>query len=167
MLKQLEFRYDLHDARSRQTQIQQRTRAETTSDDEPRTRLRRWTIQGGYTITWEDEENLCKSCLWGTQYAKTLCRWWSMLTWPDHPAEGGPGISWYELATNFLLVTQFPISINAAPAGQQFQPRTLRWHELDVPFSQQVFAFERAISQLHNMSCKQLPHPRKKHCPST
>lgn len=89
-----------------------------------------------------------RSCLWGTQYSIQILKWLETLEWPAETDEASVGITWYELACNFIMVTQSGLVINTGGTGRDFLPRRLCATSTEVIFSRQVFSFERAITNI-------------------
>ena len=144
----LEFRYQLQVERTKLLTIRQQINrpfvASKTFQDQLCPNLENyWSFQA----TSEDLQ-AAKSCLWGTQYAIQILRWLETLQWPEDANDSTVGISWYELACNFLVVSQTGLVINIGGTGKNFQPRRLCPTSSEVDFSRQVFSFERAITHI-------------------
>ena len=108
-------------------------------------------ISEAWTFTaTPDDLQAVQSCLWGTQYSMQILKWLETLRWPSEHDPSSVGITWYELACNFLIVTQQGIVINEGGTGRTFQPRRLSPWSNDVLFSKQVFSFERAITSIQS-----------------
>ena len=109
-----------------------------------------------YNNTWsfaiqEQDIQAVRSCLWGTQYSIEILRWLETLQWPTDDEQVAMGISWYELACNFLMVSQKGIVINTGGTGRHFLPKRLCPTSSDVTFSRQAFSFERAITNIQTI----------------
>ena len=99
-------------------------------------------------VAMQDDFKAVQTCLWGTQYAIQILRWLETLQWPTATSDTSVGISWYELACNFLMVANVGFVINTGGTGRDFLPRRLCVASNEVVFSRQVFSFERAITNI-------------------
>ena len=86
---------------------------------------------------------------WGSLYSDLLLRWLQTLQWPRQPDRRKPavGITWLELACNFMVTTQHAIPINTAERGQQ---ACYRWVEDDITFDNRTFSFTLATSSFRD-----------------
>eukprot|EP00438_Fugacium_kawagutii_P035059 Skav236666 [mRNA] locus=scaffold338:177850:179676:+ [translate_table: standard] len=168
MREQLLFRYDMHLARAHRQLLMEPAQVDGhRSADFQRQQLMDWQIGQRRTFDWpEDMQSVFDASLWGSQHTAYIHAWWTMLDWDQSERPDDPGISWFELAVNFQIVTQRGLAINESPE-QSFTPRYLILQDIDVPYTQQVFAFERTISQLHRLAGVPLPAKRQRHCKST
>eukprot|EP00438_Fugacium_kawagutii_P008305 Skav206328 [mRNA] locus=scaffold1420:236801:240265:+ [translate_table: standard] len=169
MHDQLQLRFDLHLARSQRQQETHPAQVDGyRSADTQRTALVTWEVGRQWDQHWPaNMQHIYDSCLWGTQHVQSIHQWWTMLQWGDTDPALDPGISWYELAVNYQLVSQQGLAINAAGPHEAFFPRKLHFHDLDIPYTYQVFSFERTVSQLFRLAGQSLPAHRRKHCRST
>ena len=115
--------------------------------------LKEWHL----TDTWQFEYTLDHDanlhfCLWGTQYAKQLLAWLSTLKWPkEKTASRGCGITWYELAVNFMLTTQVGLVANISSDKKQIVLKRLPLDGKEISFTRQVYFFERALTHLQTL----------------
>ena len=86
---------------------------------------------------------------WGSLYSDLLLRWLQTLQWPRQPDRRKPavGITWLELACNFMVTTQHTIPINTAERGQQ---ACYRWVEDDITFDNRSFSFTLATNSFRD-----------------
>eukprot|EP00435_Cladocopium_sp_Y103_P039596 s1134_g10.t1 len=72
-----------------------------------------------FTFTTEQFEHVHAS-KFGSHYSALVLEWLQSLEWPRQPERQTPpvGVTWLELACNFMYTTQHSLMINVAPAGQ-------------------------------------------------
>ena len=154
--KILQFRYALQVARAKALQGQQLQDAHLRADRTFTTQinsLKNWQVNNFWQFTYlQDHDVNLPYCLWGTQYAKQLLVWLSTLKWPSEQSERrGCGITWYELALNFMLTMQVGLVVNTSSEKKQFSLKRLPMDSKEVCFQRQVYSFERALTHLQTL----------------
>lgn len=165
------YRYELHCQRANKINAKRDPTADAHTTHEHSSdlfrKLQLYTLDNPWnrTVQQHHEERM-QSCLWGTAYSIAILRWLQYIQWPTSPfADDNPGVTWYELCISFQLVSGLGININAGTT-KTFRPRCLPWNDMDIPFQQQVFAFERCFTQIHSLLDWSMPTGRKQHCAS-
>ena len=152
----LQFRYALQVARARGLQGQQAQDVHLRADRSFAAQingLKNWQLDDcwQYQYLQEHDANL-QYCLWGTRYAKQLLLWMSTLKWPQHkPDNRGCGITWYELALNFMLTMQVGLVANTSSDKKQLTLKRIPWEGGEIAFPRQVYFFERALTHLQTL----------------
>ena len=157
--KNLVFRYDLQVERSKLLYAKQQVSKPMYASKTFKEQLQKLcpVIDDPWTFTiLPDDFQAIKACLWGTQYAMQILRWLETLRWPADVIQGSVGISWYELACNFIMVTQTGLVINEGGTGPSFRPQRQCATSSQVLFSRQVFCFERAITNIQSILRRQI-----------
>ena len=152
----LKFRYALQVARARALQGLEVQSAPLRADRSFAAQiqnLKEWHL----TDIWQfeyiaDHDANLQYCLWGTQYAKQLLAWLSTLKWPpEKPASRGCGITWYELAVNFMITMQVGLVANISSDKKQIVLKRIPFDGKEVNFTRQVYFFERALTHLQTL----------------
>ena len=152
----LKFRYALQVARARALQGLEVQSAPLRADRSFAAQiqnLKEWHL----TDIWQfeyiaDHDANLQFCLWGTQYAKQLLAWLSTLKWPpEKPASRGCGITWYELAVNFMITMQVGLMANISSDKKQIVLKRIPFDGKEVNFTRQVYFFERALTHLQTL----------------
>jgi ribonuclease HI len=123
-----------------------------------------------YTIP-EDLYYVVHASRWGTGYSQTLLDWLQTLRWPISNEYTCPpvGVSWFELAVNYMIVTQRSIPVNTAQGG----PTVYKNNEDDEGFDVSAFDFTSVVNSFrdsitHLAYLTQIPiHPPVKACKVT
>eukprot|EP00438_Fugacium_kawagutii_P029393 Skav213045 [mRNA] locus=scaffold844:829204:837168:+ [translate_table: standard] len=146
--------------------------------DKPQTRqswqdqlvaLKNWNLEHWVSAHVADfQDPRMDACLYGTRFCRLLLQWWSLIRWStEQPATDDPGVTWVELTLSFKLATQTGVVVNSSQKGYQtFKARQLDLNPTDVPFTQQSFSLERAISQMHRLLNLKWEASRNMHCRS-
>ena len=144
----LEYRYNLQIERSKLLTAKQQITKPLYASKTFKEQLQKLcpVVESPWTFTATDADfQAIKACLWGTQYAMQILKWLETLRWPSEAEVGSVGISWYELACNFIMVTQTGLVINIGGTGPTFLPKRL------CATSSEVFSHDR-FSVLNGLS---------------
>lgn len=100
------------------------------------------------------DHDIVSACLWGTANATAVLEWLRMLTWQTNPSPGDRrlGTTWYELCYAYLNDTHNPLAINIGDTGKSFLPKLCFPTDADVDFSPLIYAFERMVTQLQQLT---------------
>ena len=155
----LDYRYHLQVERAKLIAVRQHANKPLCASKDFQTQLQ--LLSPTLEETWvfeatHEDFQAVKSCLWGTQYAIQILKWLQTLQWPVAGTQPTIGISWYELACNFIMVSQSGLTINTGGTGNTFQPRRLCATTTEIHFSKQVFSFERAITNIQAILQRQI-----------
>lgn len=155
----LEYRYHLQVERAKLIAVHQNANKPWCASKDFQTQLQPLcpTLEESWVFEATNEDfHAVKSCLWGTQYSIQILKWLQTLQWPVAGTQPTIGISWYELARNFIMVSQTGLTINIGGTGNTFQPRRLCATTTEIHFSKQVFSFERAITNIQAILQRQI-----------
>ena len=101
-----------------------------------------------YTFTLDQFEHVHAS-RFGSRYSALVLEWLQTLEWPTHPDRQKPpvGVTWLELACNFMITTQHSLKINVSPHGQ---PTKYSCMEEDITLDHTVHCFSLATNALRD-----------------
>eukprot|EP00435_Cladocopium_sp_Y103_P032093 s2216_g8.t1 len=110
-----------------------RTKIDNENEKSPEKQVQRleqmhsWTLEQGKVYTFSEEDyNNAKGSKFGKRVTHLLLQWLQLLEWPTSPEEVTPpiGITWVELAVNYMVCTQSSIPVQPHQEEQGFTVRT-------------------------------------------
>ena len=171
LLLQLQMRADLACMRARLIKDE----INYVDPDRPKQLLYDWNPAEVRQFTISDDlQYVAHASRWGTGYTAMLMAWTQTLQWPLEPDTNKPptGVSWVELAVNFLLTTGRSIPLNIREEGQSRYK-----NEEDNPgfdmrahcFTRMVNSFRDSLAHLqylvqHDIMPTMTPHKVKSIC---
>eukprot|EP00435_Cladocopium_sp_Y103_P010442 s2088_g2.t1 len=139
--------------RSELAELRKRLESDTVQHEavEPRANFfKRYTVADPvkFTFTAEQFEHIHAS-KFGSYYSALVLEWLQSLEWPRQPDRQKPpvGVTWLELACNFMYTTQHSLMVNVAPAGQ---PTKYSCTEDDITVDHTAHCFSMAINALRD-----------------
>lgn len=144
--------------RTELAELRKRMESEAVNLDEqapPDNFFRTYSVENPVRFVFADEQlEHVHASRFGSHYSALVLQWLQMLDWPSRPDRNKPpiGITWFELACNFMLTTQHSLMINTAISGQPARYRCIEEDETLDPhshcFSLATNAFRDCIAHL-------------------
>lgn len=144
--------YEHYNMRYELSEMRKRLQTEAVIDSAVDTReefFREYSIADPEQFTFSTESwEIVHASRWGTVFSALVMKWLEQLKWPRQPDRRKPpvGITWLELACNFMLTTQHTIPIDTATSG----PAIYRCVEEDETLDHRSYSFTLATNSFRD-----------------